>query len=848
MAAGSFDYDIRLGVTMLHEIRLAIRSLRTTPVVTAVAVLSLALGIGANTAIFSLVDSLLLRALPVRQPDRLVMLSNAASRNVNGWSYPVWEQLHRRPELFESIAGWSTTRFNLATGAETQFVDGLWTTGSFFETVGVHALLGRTFSEEDDRPGGGTGGPVTVISYGFWQRRFGGAPDVIGRRLMIHGVPVSIIGVTPADFSGIEVGLRFEAALLFSDEPRINGRDSMLRGGMFAPTIVARLKPAQTNESATAELRAAQPAIQEASAPQSAVASNADSYLRDRLQSPFTLVPAATGHSFFRGRYAQPLLIILSAAGLVLFVACANVANLLLARAAARRHELGVRVALGASRWRLVRSLLAESALLAAAAVALGIPLAAWGSRLLVRQLSTDTRPLFLDLSPDWRLLTFAIGVAVATLVLFGGVPAVRASRADPMEALKEHARGTAGDSRAGFASGLVVAQVALSLVLVAISGLLIQTFASLVRRDLGFAGDEVLVALIEAPAIDDAAQHVPTYERVRQAVLAVPGVADAALSNLTPVADLVFDPPIDVSGSGPLSPRERSTYAFVVTPRWFSTFGIALVAGRDFAETDRRGTPLVAIVNQAFAKKFLNGASPLDHTITLPTVMYAPRPSAGLRIVGVVADAVYGSVRERLQPTMYLALAQHDDALFMRGISSISLSVRSKSGSPSRLAKSVVAAIAGVNPQLAVTAHPLTKQIDDSLARDRVVAMLGGFFGALALLLAGLGLYGVTSYAVSRRRTEIGIRMALGAAPAGVVRLVLSRVTLLVSIGVAIGCGVSIWASKFVTALLYGLGPRDPITLVGAAVVLSVIGAIASWLPAYRASRIEPAMVLRDS
>jgi putative ABC transport system permease protein len=309
-----------------------------------------------------------------------------------------------------------------------------------------------------------------------------------------------------------------------------------------------------------------------------------------------------------------------------------------------------------------------------------------------------------------------------------------------------------------------------------------------------------------------------------------------------------VFDPPIDVSGSGPLWPRERSTYAYLVTPRWFSTFGIGLVAGRDFEETDRVGTPLVAIVNQAFAKKFLHGGSPLDHTITLPAVMYAPAPSAGLRIVGVVADAVYGSIREPLQPTLYMALPQHDEAFFARSLGSVSLNVRATQGSPARLTKSIVAAIAGVSPRLAVTVHPMTKQVDDSLARERVIAMLAGFFGALALLLAGLGLYGVTSYAVSRRRTEIGIRMALGAAPGGVVRLVLTRVTLLVGVGVLVGAVVGAWAATFVKTLLYGLEPRDPATLAGAIVVLGAVGLLAGWLPARRASRIDPADVLRES
>jgi predicted permease len=578
-------------------------------------------------------------------------------------------------------------------------------------------------------------------------------------------------------------------------------------------------------------------------------ASGADSYIRDALQSAFTIVPATTGASDFRRRYGQPLVVILSAAALVLLVACANVANLLLARGAARRHELSLRVALGASRWRLVRSLLVESALLAAGAVALGVPLASWGSRLLVRQLSTDSRPLFLDLSMGWRLLAFSMMIALTTLVLFGVAPALRASRVDPMDALKEHARGTAGDSRPALAGGLVVAQVALSLVLVAMAGLLIQTFTSLVRRDLGFARDEILIVQIESrAAIDDSRQRVPMYARVREAVRAVPGVSDAALSNLTPLADLVFDPPIDVSGSAPLPARARSTFAYLVTPGWFNTFGIPLIAGRDFVDSDRPGTPFVAIVNEAFSKKFLSGASPLDHTITLPAIMSAPAPAAALRIVGVAADAVYASVREAAQPTMYLVLAQHDEAFFTRGLTSVSLNVRATRGSPARLTRSIAAAIAAVSPQLAITIHPLSKQVDDSLARERVVAMLSGFFGALALLLAGLGLYGVTSYAVSRRRTEIGIRMALGAAPRGVVRLVLSRIAVLIGIGVLIGAGISLWTAKFVAALLYGLEPRDPLTLISAAVILGAVGAAAGWLPAYRASRIDPAEVLRDS
>ena len=831
-----------------QDFRLAMRSLRATPVVTLVAVLSLALGIGANTAIFSLVNSLVLRTLPVSEPDRLVMLSDGASKNVQTWYHTVWDQIRQRPELFESAAAWIFTRFTLATGGETQPVDGAWVSGSYFETLGVHAVLGRTFSVEDDGPGGGAGGPVTVISYSFWQHRLGSTSDVIGRQVRLNGVPVSIIGVTPPDFFGTDVGRTFDVMVPVGNEPLINGRESMLNGSGIVLLIVGRLRPGQTREEATAALRAVQPAIRASTMPQSASPSDGDLYLHDYLKSPFTLVPAATGHSSFRGRYVRPLVMILIAAGLLLLVACANVANLLLARAAARRHELSVRVALGASRWRLVRSLLAESVLLASMAAGLGILIASWGGWLLVRQLSTQTSPVSLDLSLDWRLLTFAIAVAMTTLLLFGLAPAVRASAAAPMDALKERGRRTVGQARVGLAGGLVVAQVALSVVLVVAAGLFIQTFTALVRRDPGFARDDVLAVRIESRrAIDEPAQRFPLYERVREAVLAVPGVANAAISDFAPMSDLVFDPPIDVSGSRPVSARERFTYAHLVSSEWFNTFGIALVAGRNLDESDRVGTPPVAVVNQAFARKFLNGASPLDHTITLPSVMTEPARNVPLRIVGLVEDAVYVSLRESPQPTMYFPFRQHNEALFMRALGSVSLNVRSTSGSPTRLTKSVVAAIAGVNSQLTVTVRPLADQVNDSLARERVLATLAGFFGVLALLLAGLGLYGVTSYAVSRRRTEIGIRMALGAAPGSVVRLVLSRVTLLVGLGAVVGALASLSAAKVVASLLYGLEPSDPATLISAMAMLAAVGTFAGWLPARRAARIDPALALRS-
>jgi predicted permease len=835
----------------MHDLRLAIRALKGTPVVSFVAVLSLALGIGANTAMFSIVNSLLLRALPVKAPQELALVTDNAARGITSWTNPIWEQIRQRREVFDGVFAWSTMRFNLAAGGETEFVDGIWASGSMFETLGVPAMLGRAFTDADDARGGGPDGPVTVISYAFWQRRFGGAADAIGKTLEIERVPYTIVGVTPADFFGPDVGRAFDIAIPIGTEPLIRGKESALdQKWWWWLTVMARLKPGQSIEAGTAALRGLQPQIREGALPDGPPGAVAD-YLKEK----FTLVAAGTGNSSLRRRYERPLLTILVVVALVLLIACANIANLLLARATARRHEWSVRLALGASRWRLGRQLLTESLILAGAGAALGVVVAQWGSRLLVSQLSTQTNTVFLDLALDWRVLVFTSAVTIATALLFGTAPALRATRAAPAYAL----RASAGQARSpivyglprrslgeGWASGLVVAQVALSLVLVVAAGLFVRTFSSLARLHLGFDRDRVLLVSVNAQRTDvPAADRLPLWERLRQRVLAVPGVSAAAVSFMTPVTGGVWNLPVlEVSGGVPLSGRQRVSNFNAVTPGWFTTFGTPILAGRDFNDGDRKNAPSVILVNEAFAKRFLNGANPIGHTVILGI---GDRPAPPREVVGLVADAVYRALREPVPATMYIPVAQFDDSR-QPAPPAVSINVRAANGSPALLARSVGAAIGDVNRDLALTYRLLADQVDASLTQKRIVAMLSGFFGALALLLAGLGLYGVTSYAVTRRRAEIGIRMALGAAPGGVVRLVLSRVALLVGIGVLVGAGASVWLSKYVATLLYGLEPRDPVTLAGAAVTLAAVGALAGWLPAYRASRIDPAQVLRDS
>jgi putative ABC transport system permease protein len=846
----------------MHDVRLAIRSLRSTPVVSLVAVLSLALGIGANTAIFSLVDSLVLRTLPVADPSRLVVVNDAGvtSPGIQSWTFAIWDHIRQRAQPFDGAFAFGAPRFNLAQDGEQQLVDGLYVSGQYFSTLGVPALVGRTLTEQDDVRGGGKDGPVAVISYAFWQRRFGGAASAVGQTMAVERVPFTIVGIMPPEFFGSEIGRAFDVAIPLGTEPLIRGKESNLdRRSSWWLTVMLRLKPGQSIEKATAALRGVQAQIREGAMPQDWLPRLQAGFLKE----PFSLVPGASGTSVLRNRYQRPLLTILVVVALVLLVACANIANLLLARATARRHELSVRLALGAPRWRLARQLLVETLVLSMAGALLGLVFAAWGSRALVAQLSTQVNRVVLDLPLDWRVMGFTMAVSVATALLFGTAPAFRAARVDPAFALRATAgrpifthrgilvRRSLGE---GGSSGLVIAQVALSLVLVVAAGLFVRSFTGLTQVRLGFDREQILVVNVNAlRSRVDPSERTALFQRLTDAVAGVPGVVRAAGSVVTPVSNSTWGFNVNVPGAPELPERDRNVLVNMVTPGWFETYGTRLIAGRDIDARDTATAPHVALVNEAFVRRFFPGRNAVGGTIEYPsgTSQHTP-PSL---IVGVVEDAVYRNLREPIRPTLYQPLAQYDATRFP--LPSASISVRSAfakasadkaGGSPSQLSRSVASALTSMDRDLAFTFRPLADQINASLIQERIVAMLSGFFGGLALLLAALGLYGVTSYAVSRRRAEIGIRMALGAGPSGVVRLVLTRVTALVAIGVAVGAGVSVWASKFVATLLFGLEPRDPATLLGAATVLAAIGAIAGWLPAYRASRIDPAEVLRES
>jgi putative ABC transport system permease protein len=821
----------------MGEIRNAVRALRATPIVSAVAVLSLALGIGANTAMFSILDSLLLRALPVREPHQLVTIGDVRSGR-SSWTNPIWEAIRERSQLGAGALAYSHQRFNLSLGGQTEFADGLWTSGRYFDVLGVSAVLGRTWVPADDRRGGGPDGPVAVLGYDFWQRRFGGDATVIGRPLAIERVTYTIVGITPPGFTGLETGRSFDVAVPIGTEPIVRGSDSSLdQRSYWWLTVTLRLRPGQTLVEAETTLRGIQPQIRDETLPQDLREEDKKSY----LTSAFALLPGGNGESSIRSRYQRPLLTMMAVVGVVLLIACANIANLLLARATARRHELSVRVALGASRLRLARQLLTESLLLSGLGAAIGLLFAQWFSRLLVRQLSTSTNTVYLDLTFDWRVLGFTALVAITTAVLFGTIPALRAARVDPHDAIKAHGRGPGGDTRFRLGNVLVVVQVALSLMLVVAAGLFVRTFATLATRHFGFDRDPVLIASIDIQPLKLAPEaRWALWTQLRDAAAAMPGVSTATLSATTPIGGGTWIYTLEQLDGARIAATDRGTYANMVSPGWFTTYGTRLIAGRDFTDHDVQGAPFVAIVNETFARKFLGGANPIGHRVRRPSRPAAPSPE--YEIVGLVADAAYRSLREPIPATMYLSFAQNQVAPSLA-----SIGVRAASGSPMPLTRGLAAALTNVHPGIAITFRPLSEQVGAALTQERVVATLSGFFGGLALLLAGLGLYGVTSYAVSRRRTEIGIRMALGAAPGGVVAMVLSRVMVLVLVGIAAGAALSLWASTYVTTLLYELQPRDPATLIGSAVVLAMIGVLAGGLPALRAAKIDPARVLRN-
>jgi predicted permease len=821
-----------------QDVRYGLRMLRLNPGFTAVCVLSLALGIGANTAIFQLIDAVRMRTVPVKDPQELFVLrptDMGRSGNMTGrYSYEtngIWQQVRAQVQGFDTFA-FGTTSFNLANGGEARYADGLWVSGEFFDVLGVQPILGRVFHPADDHAG--CGSPGAVISYSFWQSEFGGDPNVIGRTMSLTGHPFPVLGVAPAGFYGLEVGRKFGVAVLICSEPVIDAPYNlytMPHGWWLA--ILGRLKPGWSLDKASAQLASISPAVMQASLPPVYAPDRAKRYLDMKLAA----FSVANGLSRLRSDYETPLWLLLAIAGLVLMIACANLANLMLARASAREREIAVRLALGAERSRLVRQLLTESLLLAFAGALFGIGLARLLSRLLIDYLSGEAGRLFVSLSTDWRVLGFTAALAVLTCLVFGLAPALKATSSPPARVMSLAGRGlTAARERFSLRRGLVVVQVALSLVLVVTAILFAGSLRKILTLDAGFQRDGLLIMDFDFTSLNlPEAQRMPFAESLLDRLRGVSGIDGAAESSELPLAGSYWNNQVIVDGKKSDEDVDMSH----ISPGYFKTMGTPLLAGRDFDDHDRPGAPKVAIVNQEFARKIMHTDNPVGRTFKID--VYQGEPQYEYQIVGLVRNSKYVDLREDFPPIAYYPQLQ--DGKPEPGTEVI---VRSSMGLEPLL-DSLRKTVRNMNPAITIDFHVYNGMVKKALLRERLLATLSGFFGALAVVLATIGLYGVIAYLVVRRTNEIGIRMALGATPARILVMVVREAAVLLLFGIAAGAVLTLAAGKQAAALLYGLKPWDPAVMIAAALGLAAVAVTASLLPARRAARLQPTVALRE-
>jgi predicted permease len=841
-----FEQQPRGGMHMeslWQDLRYGWRMLSKAPGVTLIVVLTLALGIGANAAVFTLINAALLRALPaVQQPHELVILGGRERGSYSLISFPMYRDLRARQQVFTDIlasGGERPVRLTIPGGAETVEVDNVRVsavTANYFSVLGVRPTLGRFFSEDEDRnpQSSETAGSLVILSDSFWERQFGRDPKVLERTVLVDRSPCRVIGVTPRGFYGDSAGSEPDAWVpLISFTMRENLEN---RRGVFT-SYLARLKPGVSVQQAQTAMTLLFQQLKEAERAQLPPSNpNRASAIED-----FSLVlqPGATGfNTALRHTFGQPLWIVLAIVALVLLIACANVANLLLARAAVRQREISVRLALGCGRLRLIRQLLTESLLLSALGALAGLFVAWWGSPVLLRMVDTGPLSLRLDLSPDARVLAFMVAVTLLTGLLFGLAPAWRASGFDLASAMKDQSRsGTGRRVKQYLGRTLVVLQVALSLLLLIGAGLLIHSLYNLQQVNLGFRPQQVLLfELAHNPQRGEPAALAQVARAVHERVKQVPGVQQASLSFMTLFGGSDIYAPLriqDYPGSHqePVNARYNS-----VSAGYFETVGMRLLEGRDFDAQDAENAPRVAVVNESLARRYFGQSSPLGR---LMEISAGPPPHRPIQIIGVVSDAKYNNLRAEVKPMFYMPLQQLPRVLR-------SLEVRTTEPSAA-LAAPVRQAVLDVTKDVMIRrVLPLSAQIDNTLASERLIMTLCTFFGLLALLLASIGLYGVLSYGVAQRTHELGIRMALGATGRNVLWLVLRQSLAVVFVGIALGLGMAIFCTRLIASFLYGLSPTDPAAIVLSLLLLLAVALLACYLPARRATKVDPLIALR--
>jgi predicted permease len=831
-----------------QDLRYAIRTLASNPGFTAVAILSLALGIGANTAIFSLLNSVLLSALPVPDPRELVMLTNPASSGVSAGSqggerslltYAEFEQLRDQSSAFSGLMASQSSLLRTQArvdGGEREEIRTRMVSAEYFSTLGVPALLGRTFEAEDGLSEGAA--PYTVISYDYWQRRFGRRADILGVTVAIHDGVFSIIGVAPASFFGETVGERPDAWLPLSMQAVVlPGRDWLHDQPGSVEKIMwlhvfGRLRPGVTIDRAEADSNLI---FQQGLADYYGAALTAEDQKKE-LDQRLKLRSAATGASQLRGQFSEPLLMLLAAAGVVLLIACANLGNLLLARTAARSREISVRLALGASRGRLIRQLLTESAFLALLGGIVGLAVAFVLRAGLLRLVSES---IVLAAAPDARVLAFVFALTLLAGLLLGIFPALRTTKVDTAAGLKEQGRGLTGSAAwLRLSKFVVVGQLALSLPLLVGAGLLLRTFYNLQHVDLGYVKERLLIVEVDAETAGyEPSRQLALFQQVLDRVRTAPGVRAATFSANGLFSGGDNGARVNVEGYTPTGDDDRGSRYDHLGPNYFSTLGIPVLLGREITERDQPTSNRVCVINEAFAKRFFADRNPLGMHVTQ---IFGNQRNT-YEIVGVARDSRAGRLRGEIEHRFYVPAAQPIFAL-----NSVGFAIRTVA-EPSSVIAGVRRAILSLDANLPITAaRPLTEFIDDRMVQDRLLARLSVAFGIVALLLAAIGLYGVLSYGVARRTNEIGIRKALGAQHSAVMAMILRETGLLLVVGLAAGVALSAVGMRLITSRLYGLAPTDPVAFAAAIAVLAAVALIATCLPAYRASRVDPLVALR--
>lgn len=830
----------------LQDLRYAVRTFRKSPVFVMVAVLSLAFGIGANTAIFTLVDQVLLRLLPVKDPQQLVLLWGRGPHygsNMGHYklSYPMYEDFRDHNQVFSGMFCREETSMSVSSEGRTERVDGELVSGTYFPVLGVGAALGRVFTPEDDKTPDGA--PYAVISYRYWLSRYAGSRDVIGKKLLVNGYPFTIVGVSQAGFDGTDPGIspqiRVPVMMNAEMDPVGASFDYNLksRRGRWV-NVFGRMKPGVTLAQAKAALQPYFHQMLEMEVQQKEFARAAPETRQRFLTMWIDLLPASKGDSELRRKFSSALLVLMAIVGLVLLIACANVANLLIARAAARQKEIAVRLALGATRTRIVSQLLIESLTLAIIGGIAGLVLAMWIDRALVGFLPTGDSPLTISTAPDWRILSFNLAVSLLTGIVFGLIPALQSTRPQLAATLKDQVGSIAGGTSVGLRKALVGAQVTLSLLLLIGAGLFIRSLRNLKDLDPGFHTNNLLEFLIN-PTMNGykAERGLDFYRQLGENLGAIPGVESSALAVMPVLGGNEWDQNMTVEGFANKPGEAPDPHMQFISPDYFKTMNIPILTGRDFRMTDGRGAPRVCIVNEKFARRYFKDGNALGRHIGNGG---NPGAKLDIEIIGVVRDTKYESMRDEIPIEVYEPYRQVE---FVIGMYAYVRTARQ----PEQAFSSIRRVVNGLDPNLPVSEmKTLEKQQEESLITERLVATLSTGFGILATLLAAIGLYGVMAYMVAQRTREIGVRMALGAASADVVWLVMKEVLLLVGIGIAIGLPAAWSLTRFAKSQLYGIQPNDALTIALATAGIVMVAVLSGYIPARRATLVDPMRALR--